>query len=61
MGETLLTIAEALRDAAEALRASGVIEARREAASLLSHALARERTFLITHADERLTAEQLHT
>jgi release factor glutamine methyltransferase len=61
MGETLLTIAEALRDAAERLRASGVIEARREAASLLSHALARERTFLITHADGRLTAEQLHT
>jgi release factor glutamine methyltransferase len=61
MGETLLTIDEALRDAAEALRASGVREARREAASLLSHALARERTLLITHADERLTAEQLHT
>jgi release factor glutamine methyltransferase len=61
MGETLLTIAEALLDAAERLRKSGVAEARREAGSLLSHALARDRTFLITHADERLTAEQLHT
>jgi release factor glutamine methyltransferase len=61
MEQTLLTIAEALRDAAEALRASGAAEARREAASLLSHALARDRTFLITHADERLTAEQLHS
>jgi release factor glutamine methyltransferase len=61
MGETLLTIAEALLDAAERLRVSGVAEARREAGSLLSHALARDRTFLITHADERLTAEQLHT
>jgi release factor glutamine methyltransferase len=61
MGETLLTIAEALLDAAGRLRASGVAEARREAGSLLSHALARDRTFLITHADERLTAEQLHT
>jgi release factor glutamine methyltransferase len=38
-----------------------VVEARREAGSLLSHALARDRTFLITHADERLTAEQIRS
>ncbi|HKG14657.1 MAG TPA: peptide chain release factor N(5)-glutamine methyltransferase, partial [Pyrinomonadaceae bacterium] len=61
MGETLLTIADALREASEALRASGVAEARREAGSLLSHALNRDRTFLITHADESLTAEQLRS
>jgi release factor glutamine methyltransferase len=61
MGETELTIADALRDASERLRESGVAEARREAGSLLSHALARDRAFLITHADERLTAEQLHS
>jgi release factor glutamine methyltransferase len=36
-----------------------VDEARREAGSLLSHAVSRDRTFLITHADELLTAEQL--
>jgi release factor glutamine methyltransferase len=61
MGETVLSIADALREAAEVLRTSGVAEARREAGSLLSHAVARDRTFLITHADEGLTAEQLRS
>jgi release factor glutamine methyltransferase len=61
MDETELTIADALREAAEALRKSGVAEARREAGSLLSHATGSDRTFLITHADERLTAEQLRS
>jgi release factor glutamine methyltransferase len=58
MGENELTIADALREAAERLRKSGVDDARREAGSLLSHALARDTAFLITHADEGLTAEQ---
>lgn len=58
MGETLLTIAGALREASEALRASGVAGARREAVSLLLHALSRDRTFLVTHPDESLTPEQ---
>ncbi len=58
MGENELTIADALREAAEALRKSGVTDARREAGSLLSHALARDTAFLITHADESLTAGQ---
>jgi release factor glutamine methyltransferase len=61
MGETELTIADALREAASELRVSGVAEARREAASLLSHALARDRAFLVTHADESLSAEQLRS
>ena len=61
MNETELTIAEALREAAEALRKSGVDDARREAGSLLSHATGRDRAFLITHADESLTAEQLRS
>jgi release factor glutamine methyltransferase len=61
MGETELTIADALREASERLRVSGVADARREAGSLLSHALGRDRTFLITHADESLTAERLHS
>src|SRR3954467_209631 len=59
MEETLLTIADALREASEALRASGVAEARREAASLLGHALSRDRTYLITRADETLTPKKL--
>lgn len=50
-----LTIAEALREAATALRVAGLDEPRREAGSLLSHATGRDAAFLITHADERLT------
>jgi release factor glutamine methyltransferase len=61
MGETELTIADALREASEALRASGLEEPRREAVSLLSHALSRDRTFLVTHSDEPLTAGQLRS
>lgn len=61
MGETELTIADALREATEALRDSGLDEPRREAASLLSHALSRDKTFLITHSDESLTADELRS
>lgn len=60
-GERVLTLADALREASEALRDSGLDEPRREAVSLLSHALSRDRAFLITHSDERLTAEQLRS
>lgn len=48
------TIAGALGWAAAGLRAAGVDEPRREAGSLLSHVLGRDRAFLITHADEEL-------
>lgn len=61
MGDTELTIDGALREASEALRDSGVEEPRREAVSLLSHALSRDRAFLITHSDELLTVEQLRS
>ncbi|HWS85497.1 MAG TPA: peptide chain release factor N(5)-glutamine methyltransferase [Pyrinomonadaceae bacterium] len=54
-----LTIAGALRAAAEELRASGLSEPRREAGSLLSHSIGRDQAFLITHSDDELTAEQL--
>ncbi|MDT5296673.1 MAG: release factor glutamine methyltransferase, partial [Acidobacteriota bacterium] len=54
-----LTIADALREAATRLRVAGVSEPRREAGSLLSHATGRDSAFLITHADELLTAKQL--
>jgi release factor glutamine methyltransferase len=60
-GETELTIADALRVASEALRASGVAEPRREAASLLSHALSRDRAFLVTHSDDALTPDELRS
>lgn len=47
-----LSIAQLIVEAAQALRRAGVPEARREAGSLLAHVIARDRTFLITHADE---------
>jgi release factor glutamine methyltransferase len=58
MTEGLLTIAEALREAAARLRVAGLDEPRREAGTLLAHALGRDRAFLITHADDPLTAAQ---
>jgi release factor glutamine methyltransferase len=57
--EESLTIAEALREAAARLRAAGLAEPRREAGTLLAYALGRDSAFLITHADEALTAAQL--
>jgi release factor glutamine methyltransferase len=57
--EESLTIAEALREAAGALRVAGVAEPRREAGTLLAHSLGRDRAFLLTHADEALTGAQL--
>jgi release factor glutamine methyltransferase len=57
LGESL-TIAEALREAATRLRVAGLEEPRREAGTLLAHALGRDRAFLITHADDLLTAAQ---
>jgi release factor glutamine methyltransferase len=56
--EGLLTIAGALREAAARLRGAGLAEPRREAGTLLAHALGRDRAFLITHADDALTAAQ---
>src|SRR5688500_2970492 len=49
-----VSIAEALRQAAQILDQSGVAEERREASSLLSHIIERDRTFLISHAQDRL-------
>jgi release factor glutamine methyltransferase len=46
------TIAEVLREAAAELDRGGVPEARREAGSLLSFILGKDRTFLITHAED---------
>jgi release factor glutamine methyltransferase len=46
------SIAEALREASRVLENSGVPEARREAGSLLEFVLGKDRTFLISHADD---------
>lgn len=54
-----LSIADAIREAARMLRRSGVPESRGEAGSLLAPLLGKDRTFLITHAEDALAAEEL--
>ena len=46
------SIAETLKEASRILDGSGVPEARREASSLLSFVLGKDRTFLISHAED---------
>jgi len=53
-----ISIADALKEATAALDRAGVAEARREASSLLSHILERDRTFLISHAEDQLDGAQ---
>lgn len=58
--ETLTTsIAEAILQGAHQLRKAGVPEARREAGSLLAHVLDRDRSFILSHAEDPLGLEQL--
>lgn len=52
-----ITIAQALLEASAILRRTGIAEARRDAGSLLLHALECDRAFLITHADDALAPE----
>ena len=47
-----MNIAEALKEASQILRGAGVPEARREAGSLLSFTIGKDRTFLISHAED---------
>ena len=54
-----ITIAQALRKAADTLRASGVPEAHRDASSLLAHITLSDRTAQITHAERILRPEDL--
>lgn len=54
-----MNIAEALREASQALQGGGVPESRREAGSLLSFIIARDRTFLISHAEDHLDEHSL--
>ena len=52
---SMLSIAEALTTAAQVLNREGVPEARREAGSLLSFILGKDRTFLLSHAEDQLS------
>ncbi len=53
------SIAEAVLQGAHNLRKAGVPEARREAGSLIAHVIDRDRTFILSHADDSISAEQL--
>ena len=55
-----MKIAEALREASQILQRAGVPEARREAGSLLSFIIARDRTFLISHAEDQVDEHSLN-
>lgn len=55
----MTSIAQALTRATQILNDAGVPEARREAGSLLSFILAKDRTFLISHADDQLSDDAL--
>ncbi|HEX7295899.1 MAG TPA: peptide chain release factor N(5)-glutamine methyltransferase [Pyrinomonadaceae bacterium] len=55
-----LTIGEVLQEAAEMLSRTGVPEARREAGSLLSFVIGKDRTFLISHAEDQLDDSAVH-
>lgn len=53
------TIAEILKEATSQLDSGGVPEARREAGALLSFILNRDRTFLISHAEDSIDENSL--
>jgi release factor glutamine methyltransferase len=52
-----VSIATVLLEAAQLLREAGVPEARREAGSLLAHLMGKDRTFIISHAEDLLADE----
>ena len=54
-----ISIAEAILQGSHKLRKAGVPEARREAGSLLAFLLDKDRTFMLSHADDPISAEQL--
>lgn len=53
------SIAEALREASRILEHNGVPEARRDASSLLSFVIGKDRTFLISHAEDPVDNDSL--
>ena len=54
-----ISISSAMAEGANILDAAGLSEGLREAGSLLAHTLGQDRAFLLTHAEDLLTAEQL--
>ena len=52
------SIAETILQGAHQLRNAGVPEARRDAGSLLAFVLGRDRSFILTHAEDAVAAEQ---
>lgn len=52
------SIAATVRRAAEVLDQNGVPDARREAGALLSHVIGKDRTFLISHAEDSLSERE---
>lgn len=54
-----ISIAETVLQGANKLRKAGVPEARREAGSLLAFALERDRSFILSHAGDEISDEQL--
>lgn len=52
------SIAETILEGAHRLRKAGVPEARREAGSLLGYVLGRDRSFILTHAEDTISEEQ---
>lgn len=54
-----LSIIQAQAAGAKSLRSAGVVDSRLEAGSLLAHALNRDRTYVITHANDLITGEDL--
>lgn len=56
-----MKIQESIKEAAMKLDDAGVPEARREASSLLSFVLAKDRTFLISHAEDEVDENSLVT
>ncbi|HEV8370910.1 MAG TPA: peptide chain release factor N(5)-glutamine methyltransferase [Pyrinomonadaceae bacterium] len=53
-----ISIADAIQQASQILRKAGVPESHREAGSLLAHVIHRDRTFLLSHAEDQLDPEQ---
>jgi len=54
----LPNISETLKQATEILQASGIVEARREAKSLLAFVLDKNQTFLVAHSEYELSVEE---
>lgn len=54
-----VSIGNAITLGAQLLSVAGVDEARMEAGSLLAHVLGRDRTFIVVHAEDALTDEQI--